>query len=92
MKIKVTQHDIDYGVRGEYSLCPIARAVKHKINGEVMVYGDDMSIFTTDIIRRYRYYKLPQNYKLPQKAKDFMQRFDDGKKVKPFTFEARKTK
>ena len=86
MKIKVTQHDIDYGVRGEYQLCPIARAVKHKINGEVMVYGDDMSIFTTDIIRRYRYYKLPQ------KAKDFMQRFDDGKKVKPFTFEARKTK
>ena len=56
-----------------------------------MVYRDDISIFTTDIIRRYRYYKL-QNYKLPQKAKHFIKRFDDGKKVKPFTFEARKTK
>ena len=91
MKIEVTRHDIDYGVRGEYLLCPIARAVKRKINGEVMVYRDDISIFTTDIIRRYRYYKL-QNYKLPQKAKHFIKRFDDGKKVKPFTFEARKTK
>ena len=85
MKIEITQHDIDYGVRGEYSLCPIARAVKRKINGEVIVSGDHISIFTTDIIRKYSYYKLPQ------KAKDFMQRFDDGKKVKPFTFEARKT-
>ena len=86
MKIEVTQHDIDYGVRGEYSLCPIARAVKRKINGEVIVFGDDISFFTTDIIRRYSYYKLPQ------KAKDFIKRFDEGKKVKPFTFEARKTK
>ena len=87
MKIEVTQHDIDYGVRGEYSLCPIARAVKRKINGEVIVFGDDISIFTTVIIiRRYSYYKLPQ------KAKDFIKRFDEGKKVKPFTFEARKTK
>lgn len=85
MKIEITQHDIDYGVQGECQLCPIARAVKRKINGEVRVFGDDISIFTTDIIRRYRYYKLPQ------KAKDFMQRFDDGKKVRPFTFEARKT-
>ena len=87
MKIEVTQHDIDCGVRGEYSLCPIARAVKRKINGEVIVFGDDISIFTTMIIiRRYSYYKLPQ------KAKDFIKRFDEGKKVKPFTFEARKTK
>ena len=85
MKIEITQHDIDNGVKGEYQLCPIARAVKRKINGEVIVLEDDISIFTTDIIRRYSYYKLPQ------KAKDFMQRFDDGKKVKPFTFEARKT-
>ena len=86
MKIEITQHDIDYGVRGEYSLCPIARAVKRKIYGKVTVSGDHISIFTTDIIRRYSYYKLPQ------KAKDFIKRFDEGKKVKPFTFEARKTK
>ena len=86
MKIGVTKHDIDNGIQNKCQLCPIALAVKRKINGEVIVFGNGISIFITDIIRSYRYYKLPL------KAKNFIQRFDDGKKVKPFTFEARKTK
>jgi hypothetical protein len=39
MKIEVTKHDIDNGIQNKCQLCPIALAVKRKINGEVIVFG-----------------------------------------------------
>jgi hypothetical protein len=89
MKIKVIQEDIDLGCRSHDAniyFCPIALAVKRKMNIErgVAVHQEDISIIT--IGQQFRYYKLPK------KAKAFIKRFDEGKKVKPLSFEARKIK
>ena len=88
MKIKVTKQDIKNGTGNEKELeyCPIAFAIKRQMKTYfyIKVYGDNIQILTVD--HSYRYYKLPK------KAKDFIQKFDEGKEVKPFTFEARKTK
>ena len=94
MKIEVTQQDIKYNTARKESLyfCPIALAVKRKMNTIydttntdciVRVYGDCIEIFV-----KYSYHV----YKLTAEAKEFIKCFDEGKKVKPFTFEARKTK
>jgi hypothetical protein len=87
MKIKVTKRDIENSAGYEESLeyCPIAFAVKRQMKTDcgIKVYGDDIQILT--IGHPYRFYKLPK------KAKDFIQKFDEGKEVKPFTFEAKQT-
>jgi hypothetical protein len=93
MKIEVTQKDIKNGTdrKESFYFCPIALAVKRKMNTicdantdcSVIVYGDCIEILVD-----YSY----RIYKLTAKAKEFIQRFDEGKKVKPFTFEARKIK
>ena len=89
MKIEVTQEDIVSSTRCKESIyyCPIALAVKRKMNINfncgVKVYEDEISIIS--IGQPYSYYKLPK------KAKEFIKCFDKGLKVKPFTFEARKT-
>lgn len=87
MKIKVRQEDIDLGCRSHdvnIYFCPIALAVKRKMNIErgIAVHQDDISIIT--IGNQFSYYKLPK------KAKEFIKRFDEGKKVKPLSFEAKK--
>ena len=84
MKIEVTQQDIDKGLNNNCFSCPIALAVKRKIDtGNVLVYCDRISVMST--ISSY-------DYKLPKKAQTFIKRFDDRKPVEPFTFEVRNTK
>jgi len=88
MKIEITKQDIDSGCKSPKKIihyCPIALAVKRKMNIEygISVHQHDISIIAADYQFSY--------YNLPKKAKEFIKRFDAGKKVKPFTFEARKT-
>jgi hypothetical protein len=83
MKIEVTQQDIDKGLSNNCFLCPIAHAVKRKMNTDcILVYCDRISVMST-IFSSYF-------YKLPKKAQTFIKQFDDGKPVKPFTFEIEK--
>lgn len=75
MKIKVTQDDIDCGVRKVKSACPVALATKlHFSNADVIVDYDTLFI-------GYEWFTLPEE------AKDFINNFDNGDEVEPFEFE-----
>ena len=78
LKVEVTQDDIDRGVRHEPSECAIARAVGRaamsdgRINvGVSWVYCDAYLSWAN----------------LPKTARTFVERFDSGDDVKPFSFE-----
>lgn len=85
MKIEVTQQDIDKGIcRGPY-LCPVARAVKRATRRQkVGVWADEEApldkAFKVEIPKDNFYFKVPT------KVNNFVQNFDSGNIVKPFTF------
>ena len=80
MKIEVTQKDIDEGVQGECTLCPIALAFKRSSNFKrVYVNGKTIDVW-------YRGDQGIKTYKLPKKAQTFVKRFDRQEPVKPFSF------
>lgn len=74
IKIDVTAEDIVNGVRGVAFACPIARAVKRMGSSQVYVaYG----CLECDEGEGF----------LPKSASDFVDRFDEGLPVSPFSFE-----
>jgi hypothetical protein len=87
MKIEVTQKDIDKGHRSSCYECPIAHAFKRKVKNKIR-YGFAVNSECIEYLTKDMWY----SYNLPKKAKLFIQRFDRDYPVKPFTFEARKTK
>ena len=83
MKIKVCQTHIDKGTPHNIKSCPIALAIKDhptikklKKNLRVRVTDDSVTIDNTG-----------PRYLLSSRAKRFITRFDEGFKVKPFSFE-----
>ncbi len=78
LKIKVTAKDIENGKRNDGARCPIARAARRvlkkvaSVDGTVIEFKYDGNDYTDSI--------------LPKAASNFIARFDDKKKVKPFTF------
>jgi hypothetical protein len=78
MKISVTKKDIQNGIRFEGEACPIALATYRKLKPNHISVEDNEIIFylEDDVI----------NFNLPVKAQEFIENFDDGNKVKPFTF------
>ena len=85
MKIKVTQKDIEEGFRGSCYDCPIARAFKREVKPTSHI---QLNVGAERILHREVY--SWDSYTLPEKAQTFIKRFDDGKPVKPFTFEIEK--
>lgn len=75
MKITVTQEDIEKGKRGCRN-CPIALATNRTTLLDAAVYPH--CIISVD---------MGTVWVLPKKAQQFIQRFDDGKPVHPFTFD-----
>lgn len=83
MRVVVTQKDIENGVPDRNMECPIALSLRRRLHSEdVRVYQSKFSIsyliddvWATDV------------FELPSKAMNFIERFDDHQKVKPFTFE-----
>lgn len=75
IRVNVTQRDIDRGEACDSGTCPVARAVL-RVKGVsfVAVAGEDISINTRRCLL------------LPKKVSKFIERFDDGQPVKPFTF------
>lgn len=74
--INVTQDDIDNGVPDRAHLCPIAKAVNRDTGGRFVSVGSK-TILT-----------VPGDHQLlPDKAVRFIRRFDNRRRVKPFTFE-----
>lgn len=83
MKIHVKRKHIKAGKKGDPYYCPIALAIKElKPNYQhIHVGGCDISYIHKDTE-----YWLD----LPEEASDFIDNFDEGDKVKPFTFKATK--
>lgn len=80
MTIEVNQEDIDKGERNAAHSCPIAYAIKRKLGDvHVSVYLD--CIFVGDPRDNPLVY-----YKPSSKEVGFIQDFDNGDVVKPFTF------
>ena len=76
MLIKVTQEDIDLGVKYNGTKCAVGRAVRRQFdpNCSVVVY----SVYNK---------KSDAIASLPASASDFIKDFDDCRHVKPFEFE-----
>lgn len=80
VEVQVTELDIMLGKKGSCTQCPIAYAVKRATGRKrnVVVNGKYLVIDGA--------YNNCQQFSLPKKARDFISKFDDGKKVKPFKF------
>lgn len=76
MIIRVHQVDIDLGVRGDCSKCPIAEAIFRATGHAVQVWAICFTVTSTG-----------QDHPLPASARHFRARFDMGQPVQPFTFE-----
>lgn len=84
VKINVTQDDIDKGQINNCNLCPIALAIKR-----ILKINSYNTIFVSSVIKLLRYWNMEiQKYEVisPRSVKRFIQRFDQGKSVKPFNF------
>jgi len=77
LKVRVTAKDIREGEREQKSLCPVAIAIARVSQGQPFVYADFVKLYVEG-----GFY----NVGLPQKVVDFIIRFDDASKVKPFSF------
>lgn len=78
MNIYVTQKDIDKANAESIHeipsrFCPVAQAIKRRINVSVTVRKTSVEIGDT-------------TFNLPQKARDFINQFDNFEPVKPFHF------
>ena len=87
MKIKVTQKDIDKGLRSSCYYCPIAHAFKRAVKNN---NDCDSYVCTSYIV--YRPDDKRNRYELPKEARKFIKRFDHYQPVEPFSFEIKKGK
>ena len=92
MLIEVIQKDIDSGIKGSPSSCPISLAVKREHPKYYDVGVGVRNIWWNDVSENYRDWKTIRNkgnfsVTLPKIARQFIIDFDYDKKVKPFTFE-----
>jgi hypothetical protein len=76
-KIDVTKQDIDGGRRGNPFCCPIAIAM-HRV---LEISPPQCPVFPSEMKIGWR------NIPLPNEAKKFVDRFDAGLDVEPFSFE-----
>jgi hypothetical protein len=87
--IKVTRDLICIGVREAPSMCPVYYALKCTLDNcptqivSPVYLGGDVSLYRQAKGEGERVFEI----KLPQKAKAFIEDLDEGKSVKPFSFE-----
>lgn len=82
MTIHITQEDIDNGVARSCIKCPIALALNRQAQLN-FIYVDTRDRFSRCVVE----YDIFKEIDLPHKAFLFMKAFDQGKPVKPFSFE-----
>jgi hypothetical protein len=75
--VEVTSGGIKLGVKESAGKCPIARALKYLKFGKVGIDGE---------FADFTYKGVKYNAALPKAAQKFIERFDEGRTVKPFTF------
>lgn len=74
MQIAVLAEHIEQGVKANCYKCPIAQAISWAMGREAAVTP-------------YSIYVGGVHYDLPEEAREFVQLFDEGCVVEPFTFE-----
>lgn len=79
LKVRVTRDDIRNGRKNDCARCPVARAVRRLGYAKIAVCPSEI------LVNR----PTQQTFRNPQKARRFINAFDAGKPVKPFTFMAR---
>ena len=79
MIVKVTRRDIKNGHLKDEKSCPIALALRRLSFKGCKVDGYDWSFGNAEA-------------KLPKSARNFVEAFDNGKPVKPFSFRTRNLK
>ena len=81
MKVNVTQHHINKGIRGQSSMCPVAYAIKELFpSAEEIVIGLNWGFV---LIEGY----LLKKFYLPKKVRNHIFDFDTGLGMSPFCFE-----
>lgn len=80
MIIKVTKEDIENGICKNCFYCPIAIALR-RVFGEIYLRIHDEYIILEKEINNFKIFKLPN------KASEFIKKFDRLKSVEPFEFE-----
>lgn len=78
MIINVTERDILNGRSGHCYLCPVAKAAYRKLG--------NVTVTTKNIYQRDGKGHLIAVFPLPNEVTDFINAFDEGKKVVPFKF------
>jgi hypothetical protein len=83
VKVKVTQEDINTGLRGSCSLCPVALAVNRVLKAGLHATVDQSRIF----IRRA--FEILQDISTPTDARWFISAFDGAiaMSIAPFEFD-----
>jgi hypothetical protein len=76
--IEVTERDVKVGVQRDPFACPIARALKRAFRATEVSVGTSIA----DVDER-------RGLQLPKRAQNFIERFDEGKTMKPFSFRLR---
>lgn len=81
MKIEVKQEHIEKGKRQDACHCPVALAIKDTVKVK-FVY---VHLFEINLKKKWA--RKAVEITLSKKVEKFVKKFDDGKKVKPFSFE-----
>lgn len=81
MKLSIRQSDIDRGLRGSPCRCPVALAARRELPRTPVVWAGAV-----------RLYVLPRDGRwiekeLPQRLKDWIQRYDNNRYVQPIEVE-----
>jgi len=84
IRVPVTWDDICRGESCDAQLCPVARALRRAIGCLVEVQPDWVALGPKGWIPTAQ---LPYSAELPAAARDFIQLYDEGLDVEPFTFE-----
>jgi hypothetical protein len=90
MRIEVTGDDVRDGIKGSCIYCPIARALRRCLDVEdpygVQVNREFVVISGSPAVADGRYVR-PGVHDLPASASQFVQSFDAGAAVEPFSFD-----
>jgi hypothetical protein len=76
--VSVTQEDIDKGCKGDYTACPIQRAVARQVDARVEVTESEITFE-----KNYHW----DGVTTPIVARDFIRSYDGNEQVAPFSFE-----
>lgn len=87
LTVTVTQDDIEHGVTRHCQKCPIARAVARELLPGMSVEVVAATVRITPVNRPAWHTPVALCESLPPRALTFIERFDAGKSVRPFTFQ-----